>query len=112
MDEIDNAISMTLMCNSRIPYQKLTEIFNISANFSHKRTKSMVSLGIIRKFTTQISVLFFNLNNVVMFGISKAKNLDNVRQKLDNHEIIYCIRQASNKFLYILVWIRNSNEDY
>lgn len=110
MDEIDIAISMTLMVNSRIPYQKLAEIFKMSVNSIHKRIKSMVNSGIIRKFTTQISALFFNLNSVVMFGISKAKNLDNVRQKLGNHENIYCVSQASNKLLYILAWIRNLNE--
>ncbi len=110
MDEIDVAISMILMGNSRIPYREFAEMFNMSVNSIHKRIKSMVNLGIIRKFTTQISGFYLNFHNIVMFGISKAKNLDNVRQKLGKHENVYCVSQASNKFLYILIWIRNLNE--
>ncbi len=54
MDKIDIAISMTLMGNSRIPYQKLAEMFKMSVNSIHKRIKSMVNLGIVCKINEKI----------------------------------------------------------
>jgi len=54
MDEIDLALSLMLMANSRASYKELADIFNMSVNSIHKRVKSLVELGIIQKFRTTL----------------------------------------------------------
>ena len=107
MDEIDVAISMMLMNNSRISYSELADIFKISINSIHKRVKNLVEMGIIRKFTTYLNV---NLINVIMCGVSKAENFEKINDKLGKNGFIYWVCQASGKFLLIGAFIRNLNE--
>jgi len=110
MDEIDFSICMMLMWNSRIPYRELAETFNMSVNSIHKRIKSMVNMGIIQNFNTKISGAYFKVINVVMFGISKAKNRDELLEKLGEKEYIYNVTYASGNLIYIHAFIRNFNE--
>lgn len=112
MDEIDFAISMMLMWNSRIPYQELAKTFNMSVNSIHKRIKAMVNLGIIKKFVTQLNVPAFKPtpSNLIMFGASKAKNLKGVIEKLGINENIYTVSQHSGNLLIIHAHIRNLSD--
>ena len=110
MDATDFAICMMLVMNSRMPYRQLAEKFNMSVNSIHKRIKKLVKLGVIEKFTTQFMGVFFNLTNVVIFGASKAKDLEALLPKLGNHECIYNVTQASGNFMYFHAHIRNLNE--
>ncbi|NVM31880.1 MAG: winged helix-turn-helix transcriptional regulator [Candidatus Helarchaeota archaeon] len=110
MDGIDFAISMALMQNSRIPYRKFAEDFNMSVNSIHKRVKKMVELGIIQKFTTQISGFFIPFINVLMFGPSNAESREELLQELGANENIYNVTQASGNYLYIHSRLRNLNE--
>lgn len=110
MDEIDFSICMMLMWNSRIPYRELAETFNMSVNSIHKRIKSMVNMGIIQNFNTKISRAYLKVINVVMFGISKAKNRDELLEKLGEKEYIYNVTYASGNLIYIHTIIRNLNE--
>jgi DNA-binding Lrp family transcriptional regulator len=98
MDETDITILMVLLGNSRTPYQEIADMLNMSVNSIHKRIKNLVKLGIIRKFITKINLPY---NNVLLYGSSKAKNIDDVFQKLGNHENIYNVTQASNNYLIV-----------
>lgn len=111
MDEIDIALSMLLMVNSRTPYRELAEIFSMSVNSIHKRVKTMVDLGIIQNFHTHLSLLNFpNVGNVVIFGTSKARDKKALIEKLGKNEYIYNVSQASGNLFYILAYIRNIND--
>jgi len=111
MDEIDVALSMVLMANSRTPYRELAEFFNMSVNSIHKRVKTMVDLGIIQNFHTHLSLLNFpTVVNVVIFGISKARDKKGSIEKLGKSEYIYNVTQASGNLFYIHAYIRNINE--
>lgn len=108
MDEIDIAISLMLMANSRIPYREFAEIFNMSVNSIHKRIKSMVDLKIIQNFQTKLGYFHFpNMVNLIMFGTSTTKNKREMMQKIGNHECVYNITQASGNLFYFHAHIRN-----
>ena len=69
MDEIDFALSMILMANSRRAYRELAEIFNMSVNSIHKRIKSLVDLGVIQGFRARLGFTNFpGITNIIIFG--------------------------------------------
>lgn len=112
MDEIDFAISMMLMWNSRVPYQELANTFKMSVNSIHKRIKAMVHLGIIKKFVTQLNLAVFQPtpSNLIMFGDSKAKNVKGLIEKLGVNENIYMASQQSGNLFIIYAIIRNLSD--
>jgi len=112
MDEIDFAICMMLVWNSRTPYRELAETFKMSVNSIHKRVKAMVKLGIIDKFVTNLNLPAYNTttSNIVMFGTSKAKIIQGLIEKLGANENIYTVSQHSSNFFIIHAITRNPNE--
>ncbi len=111
MDNIDFGICMMLMVNSRIPYRKLAETFNMGVNSIHKRIKSMVDLGIIQNFNTKLNLFnFSSAINVVMFGRTKKGNKADLLQDLGNYESIFNVTQASGDLFYIHSHIKNISE--
>lgn len=112
MDEIDFAISMMLMWNSRMPYRELAKTFNMSVNSIHKRVKAMVNLGIIKKFVTQLNFPAFKPipSNLILFGNSKAKNVQGLIEKLGANENIYTVSQQSGNLFIIHALIRNLSD--
>jgi len=112
MDQIDFTICMMLMWNSRIPYRELAENFKMSVNSIHKRVKAMVNLGILDKFVSTLSFNAFKPtpSNVVMFGVSKAKNVEGLIEKLGASENIYTVSQHSGNLFFIHAYLRNLKE--
>ncbi|MHA1320433.1 MAG: winged helix-turn-helix transcriptional regulator [Promethearchaeota archaeon] len=112
MDQIDFTICIMLMWNSRISYRELAEPFKMSVNSIHKRVKAMVNLGILDKFVTTLSFLAFKPipSNIVMFGDSKAKNVEGLIEKLGGNENIYTVSQHSGNLFIIHAYLRNLNE--
>ena len=112
MDEIDYALCMMLMWNSRTPYRELAENFQMSVNSIHKRVKTMVNLGIIDKFVTFLNLPVFEpyVSNLVMFGDSMAKNVKDLIEKLGVNENIYTVSQHSGNLFIIHAHVRNSGE--
>lgn len=112
MDEIDFTISMMLMWDSRISYQELAKTFNMSVNSIHKRVKAMVNIGIIKKFVTQLNYPAFKPipSNLVLFGDSKAKNVQGLIEKLGANENIYTVSQQSGNLFIIHAIIRKLSD--
>ncbi|MFX1572273.1 MAG: winged helix-turn-helix transcriptional regulator [Promethearchaeota archaeon] len=108
MDEIDLAISLMLMANSRTSYTDLADKFNMSVNSVHKRVKSLVDLGIIQNFKTRLGFSYFpETINVLMFGRTKVKDKKNLMDRLGKHDSIYNVTQASGNLIYIHSYIRS-----
>ena len=89
MDETDYGIAFVLMGNSRIPYRKIAEMFNLSTNSIHKRIKKLVEKGIITRFNARVSGMVLPFINIVMFGTSNARNREETFQNLGENEFIY-----------------------
>jgi DNA-binding Lrp family transcriptional regulator len=111
MDEIDLALSLMLMANSRASYKELADNFNMSINSIHKRVKSLVELGIIQNFRTTLGFLNFKeVINVILYGMTKVKDKKDLIEKLGNNECVYNVMQASGNLVYIHAYIRNLAE--
>jgi len=110
MDEIDLALSLMLMANSRASYKELADIFNMSVNSIHKRVKSLVELGIIQKFRTTLGFAYFKQINVIMYGTSRVIDKKALMEKLGSHDCIYNVTQASGNLIYIYAYIRSLAE--
>jgi len=112
MDQIDFTLCMMLMWNSRTPYRELAETFKMSVNSIHKRVRTMVNLGILDKFASTLSFNAFKQkpSNVVMFGVSKAKNVEGFIEKLGANENIYSVSQHSGNLFIIHAYLRKLNE--
>ncbi len=110
MDEIDFGLCMSLVVNSRIAYKEFAETFNMSVNSIHKRIKSLVELGVLHNFNTKLSFRNFPNNvNVIMFGNSKAKNKNELLDKLGRHECIFNVTRASSNLYYIHANLKDFN---
>ncbi|KKK44584.1 MAG: DNA-binding transcriptional regulator AsnC [Candidatus Lokiarchaeum sp. GC14_75] len=110
MDDIDFTISLLLMANSRTPYSKFAEMFNMSVNSIHKRVKSMVELGVIKNFNARLgSNIFSNFTGILMFGVSKTKNPKSTIEKIGAHDNIFNVTQASSNLFYIHANLENIN---
>jgi len=108
MDEIDIALSMILMANSRRAYRELAEIFNMSVNSIHKRIKSLVDLGIIQGFRARLGFTNFpGITNIVIFGISDVKQKKELINKLGESEFVYNVTQGSGNIFYVYAYLRN-----
>lgn len=102
------------MINSRTPYKEFADMFHISVNSIHKRIKSLVDLKIIRGFKARLGFAnFFNITNIVMFGIPNAKNKKELMDELGRNENVYNITRASGNMFYIHAYLRKISElDY
>jgi len=108
MDEIDIALSLMLMANSRTAYKDLANTFNMSVNSIHKRVKSLVELGIIKNFRTTIGPPYFkHVINVILYGMTSVKDKKDLIEKLGSNEYIYNVTQASGNLIYLHAYIRN-----
>ncbi|MCP4762372.1 MAG: winged helix-turn-helix transcriptional regulator [archaeon] len=110
MDEIDIAISIILLGDSRIPYSRLSKQFDISVNSIHKRIKSLVKQGCIKNFFSRLSLSYFKGTIVILYGRSNTKNMKMIGQELGKNENIYWVARASGKYLFIGAYIQNFND--
>jgi DNA-binding Lrp family transcriptional regulator len=110
MDEIDIILSLELSRNSRITYRKLAEKLGLSTNAVHKRIKTLVGQGVIRKFTTEFSLPALNAMVVLVFGKSDTKYMDKTIKKLGENEFTYYVIVAGGNYIYVQGILRNSFE--
>ena len=111
MDEIDISLSMILMANSRIPYKKLAEKFDMSVNSIHKRVKSLVDLAVIQGFRAKLGFTNFpGITNIIIFGLSDLRQKKQLINKLGENEYIYNVTQGSGNIFYIHAYLRNISE--
>jgi Lrp/AsnC family transcriptional regulator for asnA, asnC and gidA len=110
MDKTDVILSMLLLANSRTPYRELADRLNLSANAVHKRIQSLINQGIIRKFTTTISLPALGAVAVLLYGISKAESLGKLHEKLGKHGSIYWLTLGGGNFVILGAYLRSMLE--
>lgn len=111
MDEIDLALCLMLMANSRTSYKDLADTFKMSVNSIHKRIKSLVELEVIQEFKARLGFPNFpGLTNIVIFGISDVKQKRHLINNLGENEYIYNVTQGSSNVFYIHAYLRNIGE--
>lgn len=101
MDEIDFTILKKLLENSRVTYRELSENIDLSISTIHKRIRKLEDNGIINAYIARPSVIALKYLWVMIFGTSKTRSLDIIREELGQHESIIGIGIAGGKFLVI-----------
>jgi Lrp/AsnC family transcriptional regulator for asnA, asnC and gidA len=110
VDNTDVILSMLLLENSRTPYRELADKLNLSANAVHKRIQSLVEMGVIRKFTTKISLPALQAVVVTLYGKSEAESVANLHKKLGTHGSIYWVTLGGGNYMIIGAYLRSMQE--
>jgi DNA-binding Lrp family transcriptional regulator len=110
MDQTDIAIINMLLANSRIPFREMADRLGISANAVHKRIQSLEAQGIIRRYTTKLSLYGLRAFMVHIYGRSEADHMDRLKEAVsrDDHTFWFCV--ASGNFVYVGAYLRNLSE--
>jgi DNA-binding Lrp family transcriptional regulator len=110
MDKTDVILSMLLLANSRTPYRELADRLNLSANAVHKRIQSLINQGIIRKFTTKISLPALGAATVLLYGTSEAESLDKLHEKLGRYGSFWWLTLGGGNFVVLGAYLRSMSE--
>jgi DNA-binding Lrp family transcriptional regulator len=101
---------MLLLENSRTPYRELADKLNLSANAVHKRIQSLIEMGVIRKFTTKISLQALQAVVATLYGKSEAESIANLHEKLGKHGSIYWVTLGGGNYMIVGAYLRNMQE--
>jgi DNA-binding Lrp family transcriptional regulator len=110
LDKTDIILCQLLLANSRLSYRELADKLDLSVTAVHNRIQTLVTLGIIRKFTATPSILVQNAIHILIFGISKTTSINNMKPKLEKQDSIYWLAVAGGNILYIGAYLRNIAE--
>jgi DNA-binding Lrp family transcriptional regulator len=110
VDKTDIIMCQLLLANSRLSYRELGEKLNLSVTAVHNRIQTLIDIGIIRKFTTRISIFAKKAIPVLIFGSSKTNSINNVKQKIERHNRIYWLAVGGGNVLYIGAYLESIAE--
>jgi DNA-binding Lrp family transcriptional regulator len=110
MDAKDLQIVKALLKNCRTTYREMAEILDLSINAVYKRVQNMLDSGLILGFTAKPSLIALNGLEILIFGRSKAKNLDELSHKLGEDDRVYFVGLAAGNLIYIGGYLRNISE--
>ncbi len=107
MDEIDIALSLALLQNSRTPYRSLASKLNLSVNAIHKRTQAMIESGVIRGFIARPSLKLTGSLLAYIYGQARAEPLNNISNALSKSDSVFWVAQAGGGNIYVGLYIRS-----
>jgi DNA-binding Lrp family transcriptional regulator len=110
MDEVDIALILTLLTNSRTPYQELAKRLNLSVNAVHKRVQSLIDEGVIASFTARPHLIVLDAFDVLVYGKSDTASIRDTMKRLSENDSIYWVAAASGSYLFVGCYIRNMGE--
>ena len=107
MDRTDLALCMTLLANSRTPYQELADSLGLSVNAVHRRIMALVEEGVIKAFTARVGMLALRAVNVWIFGRSDAVPLEEVHLRLQKSDMVYWVAYSGGGFVYVGAYLQD-----
>ena len=110
MDETDLILSKMLLFNSRTPYRVLAEAIELSVNAVHRRIQSMVEEGVIRGFTTKVSLAALGAFHALIHGRSEAESVHTIEESLGGHESVYWVTLAGGNYIYVGAHLKTIQE--
>ena len=110
VDKTDVILCQLLLANSRLSYRQLAEKLNLSVTAVHNRIQNFIQLGVIRKFTTKLSLVAKNGIHVLVFGTSRMNSIHDLNPKLQKQGSIYWLAVGGGNVLYIGAYLRNIAE--
>jgi DNA-binding Lrp family transcriptional regulator len=110
MDQTDIAISNMLLANSRLSFREMADKLGISANAVHKRIQSLEAQGIIRRYTTKLSLFGLRAFLIHIYGRSEAVHMDVLREAVSRDDRTFWFCVASGNFVYIGAYLQSLTE--
>jgi len=110
MDETDILLILSLLVNSRTPYQVLAERVHLSVNAVHKRLQTLIEEGVVQGFTAKPSLYALGAYDVLIHGQSRASPVSDAMKRLSSNDSVYWVTVASGNYLYVGCYIRSIAE--
>lgn len=110
MDELDINIIHRLLADSRTPYSALAMGLGISVQATHKRVNLMVRSGVIRNFTSRLSLRATGVTEGLAFGRSTETDMNRLMTRLRSIDQVRGILVSSGNNLHIVLDIKNVND--
>ncbi len=110
MDEVDIALILMLLTNSRTPYQELAKRLNLSVNAVHKRVQSLIDEGVIAGFTARPHLVVLGAIDVIIYGKSDTASIRDTMKRLSENDSIYWVAAASGNYLFVGCYFQNLGE--
>jgi DNA-binding Lrp family transcriptional regulator len=76
----------------------------------HKRIRKLEDDSVINAYTARPSIIALKSLWIMIFGVSKAKSLEDVSKELGQDENVEFVAIAGGKFLYVSGYLRNISE--
>lgn len=99
-----------LMSDSRTSYRELANKLNLSVTAVHSRIQSLVEQGVIRRFSTRVSLRVLKTFVVMVFGLSKSASVQDLRRMLGEQGSVYWLGVGGGGFLYAGAFLRSIEE--
>ncbi len=110
MDKTDVILTQLLLRNSRLSYSELADTLGLSVNAVHKRIRELTESGIIRAFTTKVSLYALKAIHILVFGRSMTQSIEEVHKKLREKDSTYWVAVAGGNYLYVGAYLQNLSE--
>ncbi len=81
MDKTDVILCQLLLLNSRLSYRELADKLNLSTTAVHARIRSLVEMGVIRRFFARVNAGALNAVPVLIFGVSGVAPLHDLNME-------------------------------
>jgi DNA-binding Lrp family transcriptional regulator len=110
MDEVDVAISRTLLRNSRTPYSDLGKDLGLTPQAVHKRVQAMMDAGIIRGMVARLTPQAMGRIWVLVFGWSRSSSMKDFVEKMSRHDGTVIVFLASGNFVYVHGMVQDTHQ--
>ena len=110
MDKTDIFLILSLLANSRTPYQVLAERLHLSVNAVHKRLQNLIEKGIVEAFTAKPSLYALGAYDVIIHGQSRVNPISDTMKRLSYNDSVYWVAVASGNYLYVGCYIRSIDD--
>ena len=110
MDRTDISLCLSLMTNSRAPYQELAAKLGLSINAVHKRVAAMTESGIIRAFTAHPSIASLGIVTVWVYGRSDAARPGELHLRLKEDDRTYWVANSGGGYIYTGGYLKSLSE--
>jgi DNA-binding Lrp family transcriptional regulator len=110
MDATDIRLSQLLMVNSRVPYRELASKLGISIQAVHRRMQLLREMGVIRDFVTIPSSEALGAIDIMVFGASRSRSMEDAVSTIGKNEYVDSIYIASGNVLYVGALLHDISE--
>jgi Lrp/AsnC family transcriptional regulator for asnA, asnC and gidA len=112
LDETDAKIIEMLEEDGRKSFTEMAEKLEVSESAIRKRVSTLLSTGVIKKFTVKVDHVKLGLRTVAIVGIDvESDKMLDIAQLLCDFKEVKCVATSSGDHMIMLeVWTKNGKE--